>query len=386
MKGTPHRVSDGRNPDRTGATVKKAMTMITRRIGTRDRAALAGCVLALGAALALPAQAAPKTKVLIEATVSGSTVTEVLEAPAAGQVLFVQTDHLSVEGTFDKSPISGTLEYSVEVLIPSPGAPAQFLNATTQWARLDTNVGSVDQDLSWYALPVIGFECVDADPFACMQHNAVVLEFGPGTGDFAALSGNELWTMRVERTSDADGVIAGGTLTGGIGLGFKYCFDGAATSASATEGTFLTATSLALSNAVCRDEFGNTIDKDNVPGAAMTFDYSYEWSVVPPAVEDEDAVVTLHGNGDASGHSAAGAMTGVVADIHMGAYPPWATGDALMLGGSWGDLTGLYSKYQYVLVRTWNIYELEQEGDEEFPLGTWTFTEYSSTVGVLAAY
>jgi hypothetical protein len=120
----------------------------------------------------------------------------------------------------------------------------------------------------------------------------------------------------------------------------------------------------------------------------MTLDYSYEWSAVPPAGEEDDAVVTLYGDNRASAYSAAGAMTGVVADIHMGSYPPWATGDALMLGGSWGELTGLYSKYQYALVRTWNMYELDTTDTSigQFPLGTWTFREDSTTVGVLAVY
>jgi hypothetical protein len=312
--------------------------------------------------------------------VSGSSETVRYDDPAPGQVLFDQSNHLVVEGTFGGKPLQGTLDYTLRVLLPGTGAPAGFLNATTQSATFTSNQGDLSSDTSWYAIPVIGFECLAADPVACIDHNAVVLGFGAGTGSFSNLRANALWTMRVIRNS-AEGAITDGTMTGGIGLGFKYCNTGQATTVPSTgEGTYRTSTSLVMTSAACTDENGNLIPKDTVPGGAMSLEYGYSWDITPTA---DDPVVTVYPDLAATVWSAAGQMTGVVDEVHMGAIPPEFTVDTLMLGGSWGQLTGIYSGYQYALVRSGNVVDDPAVG---FPLGTRIVNAYSTTVGILAVY
>lgn len=338
-------------------------------------------VLAASLVLAPAAGAAPKSKVPLAATVvSGSSATVRYDDPAPGQVLFDQTNHLVVEGSFGGKPLQGTLDYTVRVLLPGTGAAAQFLDATTQSATFTSNQGDLTSETSWYAIPVIGFECLEADPVACLDHNAVVLGFGAGTGSFSNLRVNALWTMRVAHTS-ADGAVTDGAMTGGAGLGFKYCHTGQATTVeSPGAGTYRTSTSLMMTSAACSDENGNLIPKDTVPGGAMSLEYGYSWDITPTA---DDPVVTLYPGLSAAVWSAAGRMVGVVAEVHMGAIPPGATGDTLMLGGPYGELTGLYASYQYALVRSWNVVD---DPDVGFPLGMRIFNDYSATVGILAVY
>jgi hypothetical protein len=349
---------------------------------TRARGVGTAVVVALAVTMAGPApvQAAPKAKVLISAVVSGSSETVRLADPAPGQVLFDQHDTLTVEGTFGTKPLVGTLDYRVRVLLPGPGEPARFLDATTQSATFTSNQGDLSSETSWYAVPVIGFECLVGDQVGCLDHNAVVLTFGAGTGGFANLRNNALWTMRVARESS--GAAVTGTLTGGIGLGFKYCHAGDATTVpGAQEGSYRTSFTLAMSSAACTDENGNLIPKETVPGGAMNLAYGSTWEVT--LVPDEDPVVTLSGDRSAVVSSAAGTMSGVVTDVHFGDYPPSAFRDTLMLGGPWGNLTGIYASYQYALVRTENLMEY---GEGEFPLVTSLVTPGSATVGILATY
>lgn len=356
-----------------------------RRLTRLTMAMVAGGALVLGVA-STPAGAAPKPKVPISAAVvSGTTTTTRYADPGEGQVLFDQSVAFEVEGTFNGRALQGTLEYQVRVRLPGPGVAAEFLDATTQSATLTSNLGDLSSETSWYAIPIIGFECPTSDPVACGAANAVVLAFGPGTGDFAKLRGNELWTMRVAHTS-TDGNVTDGTLTGGVGLGFRYCHDGqVVTEPGATADTYETRASLAMIGSACYDEYDNLIPKANVPGGAMSLDYEYAWAVTgwtdtPDALEP---VITLSPGSTATVQNKAGSMTGVVGTVHLGAWPPEATGDALMLGGPWGQLTGLYSSYTYALIRTWNITETF-EGS--YPLGLTTVAATSSTVGILATY
>lgn len=356
-----------------------------RRLTRLMMATLAGGALTLGLAAA-PAGAAPKPKVPISAAVvSGTTMTTRYADPSEGQVLFDQTVGLVVEGTFNGQALQGTLEYKVRVLLPGPGSVAEFLDATTQYATFTSNLGDLSSETSWYAIPIIGFECLASDPVACADDNAVVLAFGAGSGDFAKLRGNQLWTIRVEHAS-TDGTVTAGALTGGVGLGFRYCHDGQlVTQAGTAEDTYTTSTSLTMIDAACYDEYDNLIPKANVPGGAMSLDYEYAWAVTgwTDTPDGLQPVITLTPGSAATVENGAGSMTGVVGGIHLDAWPPEATGDSLMLGGPWGQLTGLYSSYSYALIRTWNIAE---SFDGTYPVGLTTVPATSSTVGILAVY
>jgi hypothetical protein len=343
---------------------------------------IAAVVVAVTAAVAweAPAGAAPKAKVPLLATViSGSSETVRYPDPGVGQVLFEQSNRLTVQGTFADKPLEGTLEYRLRVRVLSPGEPAQFLDATTQSATFTSNLGDLSSETSWYAVPVIGFECLTADAVQCMDHNAVTLNFGVGTGDFSSLRNNGLWTMRVARHS-TEGVVTDGTLSGGSGLGFKYCYTGDVTTvASDGEGDYRTATALMLISAACYDENGDFIAKEIVPGGAMTMQYGYGWDVT---LDQDEPVVSLYPDRSAAVWSDSGRMTGVVADIHMGAWPPDATGDALMMGGPWGDMSDLYASYKYALVRTYNL----GIAGPDFPLGAVSVTEGSLATGIFVVY
>lgn len=343
-------------------------------------------VVAAAMGPASPTGAAPKpsgTRVQLTGTLlSGTSQTTRYADPAEGQVLFDQQVQLVVQGRLGNKPLAGTLTYQVRVLLPGSGAPAQFLDATTQSASFTSDQGNLSSDTSWYAIPVIGFECLSADPVACMEDNAVVLAFGAGTDGFANLRNNALWTLRVAHQS-ASGVVTAASLTGGVGLGFKYCHEGQATTvASPALGDYRTTTSLVMTSAACIDENGDLIPKETVPGGALSLEYGVNWSV--SLVNPDEPVVTLYPDRSAHVWSSAGDLTGVVGEVHMGSYPPTATGEALYLGAPWGGaLTGLYAGYKYALVRTWNV---EQSFDGEFPIGTRTVDPTSSTMGILAVY
>lgn len=354
-----------------------------------NRHALLSVAVAMALAVAMGppplAGAAPKPSgarlQLSASLVSGTAQTTRYDDPAPGAVLFDQHVQLVVQGTLGTKALEGTLDYQVRVLLTGPGAPAQFLDATTQSATFTSTQGDLSSETSWYAIPVIGFECLTADPVACIDHNAVVLGFGAGTGSFSNLRNNALWTMRAAHRS-TDGVVTEGTLTGGVGLGFKYCHSGQATTvASPGDGTYRTTTSLVLTSSACIDENGDLIPKETVPGGALSLEYGVNWSI--SLASPDDPVVTLYPDRSAAVWSAAGRMTGVVGDVHMGSYPPEATGEALMLGGPWGELTGLYGGYRYALVRSWNV---EQSFEGEFPLGVRTMSPDSATTGILAVY
>lgn len=339
-------------------------------------------VTALGMAVvwAAPAGASSNPDVQISASVvSGSSQTIRYDDPGPGQVMFDQRNQLTVEGTFGNRPLEGTLDYRLQVLLPSPGAPAEFLNATTQSATFTSNQGDLSSETSWYAIPVIGFECLTTNPVECMDHNAVVLAFGAGSGNFSTQQDNRLWTLRAAHDS-ADGVVTDGTLTGGLGLGFRYCDTGQATTVpSPAEGTYRTSTSLTPTRTACFDELGNRIPKNTVAGAAPDLEYAFNWSATlnPP----DNPVLTLYPDRSATAWNAAGTMTGVVGSVFMQDFPPEATGEALMLGGPWGELTGVFSSYKYALVRSYNITEAFEGA---FPLGVRTIS--GQTVAILAVY
>lgn len=178
-------------------------------------------------------------------------------------------------------------------------------------------------------------------------------------------------------------MVVSGTLTGNLGLGFRYCHTGqAATETGSQEGAYTTATSLVMTSGACYSEYGDLIERDNVPGGAMSLEYGFSWAATWPDPA-EDPVVSVYPPRAASVWNGAGRMTGLVGSVHMGSLHPTATGEALMLGTPWGELTGRYATYRYALVRTWNI---EESFVGEFPVGVRTLTPDSTTVGILAAY
>ncbi len=356
--------------------------MRTKRVRTwlmGSVALLTGVAAGLGAVT--PVTAAPKPKVEITATVvSGTSETTMLESPAPGQVYFDQHVVLNVEGTFGKRALEGTLDYNIRVLLPGEGLEAEFLNAVTQNPTTFTsNLGDLDGDDAWFAVPIIGFECLSDTITGCADHNAVVLAIGPGTGDFQKLGRNELWTMRVAHSS-IDGVVTPGSeMTGGVGLGFKYCNTGTSTTTGPDgDGIYWTSTELEMSSAACFDpETDKLIPQNTVPGGAFTIDYAYGWSAEPPVEEDPDAVITLTPGSTASMSSAPGTMTGVVASAHHLGM------EAIFLGGSWGETTGWFAPYSYALLRTGNFVDTFT-GD--YPAGTATFGPGSMLLGILAVY
>jgi hypothetical protein len=355
--------------------------MHERRLKTRT---IVAAVTALVAAMvwAAPTGADPKPKVEIDAVVSGTSQTT--ELPTDQGLLFEQYNTLTVEGTFNNKPLTGTLDYQVRVHIPGPGMPANFPGgALTQPLTFTSNRGDLSSEDSWYASPVIGFECLGTDLADCVDHNAVIFQFAGGTGSFSNLPNSALWTMRVERHS-TNGVVTDGTLTAGIGLGIRYCHSGQMTTApSSGLGMFRTTMSLTMISGACYAEDGNLVDKMNVPGGPMSFDYAYNWSATgfPPNIEYSfypDA---------ASAWNDAGTMTGLVSSLYV-PFPPFFNIQELALGGEWGELTGIFAKYRYALIRTFNMPTdfTWPPTSPTFPVGTSTIRSDSGTIGFLAVY
>lgn len=158
---------------------------------------VAAVVVVAAMVSAVPAGAAPKPKEantqLSATVVSGSVATTRYTDPEPGQVLFDQAVTLDVQGTFAKKPLQGTLAYQLRVYLPRGARqPAEFLDAVTQSATFTSTQGALSSETSWYAVPIIGFECLANDRVECMDSNAVVLAFGSGTEAFGTARGNQL--------------------------------------------------------------------------------------------------------------------------------------------------------------------------------------------------